>query len=77
MLECGELMTKLMGAATFDEYATFGDKCLQLDPVSLAVALDEAVCVACGDGVVSGPPYGAETCDAGALPAMPALFSGA
>ena len=43
----------------------------------LAVALDEAVCVACGDGVVSGPPYGAETCDAGALPAMPALFSGA
>jgi hypothetical protein len=59
-------MTKLMGEDRFDGFSAFGEKCLQLDPVSLALALDETVCVACGDGVVAGAPYGDEACDAGA-----------
>jgi hypothetical protein len=73
MLECGELMTKFMGEDTFDGFSAFGEKCLQLDPVSLTIALDETVCVVCGDSLVTGAPYGDETCDAGAFCFMPCV----
>jgi hypothetical protein len=68
---CGRLWTAfkegcqtLLGTVfdNLDHLNRFTGRCLDVDPESLAMALDTAQCAVCGDGVVRG----AEQCDDGA-----------
>eukprot|EP01050_Picozoa_sp_SAG11_P015734 SAG11_NODE_2074_length_3858_cov_4.261772_1_plen_772_part_00 len=58
---CHDLILAVLGAQRSTGFALFNDKCLELDPTSLARTLHDAVCVICGDGLVTG----SEQCDEG------------
>jgi hypothetical protein len=51
--DCGDLMQRLVDQPISSQMVNFRDRCAQLDPVSIAVALDDAFCDICGDSVLS------------------------
>ena len=51
--DCGDLMQRLVDQPISSQMYNFKDRCAQLDPVSIAVALDDAFCDICGDSVLS------------------------
>eukprot|EP01050_Picozoa_sp_SAG11_P023653 SAG11_NODE_4812_length_1758_cov_1.509946_2_plen_178_part_00 len=65
--ECEPLLTALTGNTT--QFAHFTDRCLDIDPASMAIALHGSICTVCGDGVVAGN----EVCDLGKLVHAPRL----
>jgi hypothetical protein len=52
MVACETLIGLVLGDDVVGAFATFGAKCLELDPTSMALALHDTVCVVCGDGAV-------------------------
>jgi hypothetical protein len=59
MGDCTELLTKLVGQ--LDHFDRLTERCLDMDPVSMAMALYGVDCHICGDGIMSG----VEACDDG------------
>jgi hypothetical protein len=51
--DCGDLMQRLVDQPISSQMDNFRDRCAQLDPISMAVALDDAFCDICGDSVLS------------------------
>ena len=61
--ECGSLLGKFIGDSGLGHFTRFSDKCMDIDPVSMAMALSSAVCTLCGNGEASVN----EECDEGAV----------
>jgi hypothetical protein len=60
--ECHALLETFVG--DLSHYARFSDRCLDMDPVGMTMALHNADCSVCGDGKISYE--GEEHCDDGA-----------